>query len=81
MPLASLFLLIFIDPGLSEAISKTKDKRMAVHTVQKIACEQTLQWGQEKRTRKIVVPAIVGNPQARFVFMSLTRQRTANNRK
>ena len=36
MPLASLFLLIFIDPVVSEAISKTKDKKNAVHTVPKI---------------------------------------------
>ena len=39
MPLASLIFLILIDPVVSKAISKTKDKRMAVDTVRKIAYE------------------------------------------
>ena len=39
MPLASLFLLIFIDPVVSEAISRIKSRRTAADTVQKIANE------------------------------------------
>ena len=33
MPIASLLLMIIIDPVVSEAMSKTKDKRIAVDTV------------------------------------------------
>jgi len=39
VPLASLFLLISIDPVVSEEISKTKDKMIAANTVRKIASE------------------------------------------
>ena len=39
MPLAPLIFLILIDPVVSETISKTKDKRIAVETVRKIANE------------------------------------------